>query len=98
MPITHGTRASQRGEALTNASPFGSPYQEFIYKSRYSRWLEEEGRRENWNETVHRYLDFMEDHLNEKYDYSMSGELQEELYNAIYNLEVMPSMRSDDRR
>ncbi len=25
-------------------------YQEFIHKSRYARWLEEEGRRENWGE------------------------------------------------
>ena len=35
-------------------------YQEFIHKSRYARWLEEEGRRENWGETVSRYVDFME--------------------------------------
>lgn len=94
MPITHGTRASQRGEALTNASPFGSPYQEFIYKSRYSRWLEEEGRRENWSETVSRYVTFMKGHLVDNYNYSLPYELELELTDAIYNLEVMPSMRS----
>ena len=31
-------------------------YQSFIHTSRYARWLEEEGRRENWDETVQRYI------------------------------------------
>ncbi len=30
----------------------------FIHKSRYARYLEEEGRRETWEETVQRYIDF----------------------------------------
>ena len=38
---------------------FSSPYQEFIYKSRYSKYLPEESRREQWPETVSRYLNFM---------------------------------------
>ncbi len=88
MPITHGT----------NASPFNSPYSEFIYKSRYSRWLDDEGRRENWDETVHRYLRFMNDHLEKNYKFTlMTGrdyDLYDELFDAIYNLEVMPSMRA----
>ena len=33
-------------------------YQQFIHKSRYARWLPEEGRRETWEETVQRYVDF----------------------------------------
>ena len=36
-------------------------YQSFIHKSRYARWLEEEGRRETWEETVHRYVDFFKE-------------------------------------
>ena len=32
---------------------------EFIYMRTYSRWLEEEGRRENWEETIDRYIDFV---------------------------------------
>lgn len=79
---------------LTNDSPLKSVYENFIYKSRYSRWLDDEGRRENWDETVHRYLDFMEEHLQDKFKYDISAELQNELFDAIYNLEVMPSMRS----
>ena len=50
----------------TNTSPFPSVYEEFIYKSRYSRWIEEEKRRENWNETVTRYVEFIfKNELNE---------------------------------
>ena len=62
-------------------------YQEFIHKSRYARWLPEEGRRERWDETVNRYVDFWKGRgqINEK------TALQ--LFNAIHNLDVMPSMR-----
>ena len=34
-------------------------YQQFIHLSRYSRWLENENRRETWEETVDRYLNFV---------------------------------------
>ena len=37
-----------------------TPYQQFIHKSRYARWLDDEQRRENWDETVERYLQFIE--------------------------------------
>ena len=62
-------------------------YQEFIHKSRYARWLPEEGRRETWAETVNRYVDFWKER----------GQITEktalQLFNAIFNLDVMPSMR-----
>ena len=35
------------------------PYRNFIHISRYARWLEAEGRRETWAETVDRYMTFM---------------------------------------
>ena len=38
-------------------------YQSFIYLSRYSRWLEEEGRRETWDETVNRLIVFFRNHV-----------------------------------
>ena len=62
-------------------------YQQFIHKSRYARWLPEEGRRERWDETVNRYVDFWKDRgqINDKEALK--------LFNAIFNLEVMPSMR-----
>lgn len=74
--------------------PFNSYYSEFIYKSRYSRWLDEEKRRENWDETVSRYLGFMKSHLEKNFDYVITNELYDELYDYIYNLRTMPSMRA----
>jgi len=62
-------------------------YQQFIHKSRYARWLPEQKRRESWHETVNRYVDFWKDR----------GQIDEttalDLFNAIHNMEVMPSMR-----
>lgn len=75
-------------------NPFPTFYEEFIYKSRYSRWLEEEKRRENWDETVTRYLEFISRHVVDNHGYRIPLDLYDELWNAIYNLEVMPSMRS----
>lgn len=66
-----------------------TPYQEFIHKSRYARWIEKEGRRENWDETVDRYINFFKEKC-PQVDSSMFSELRE----AILNLEIMPSMRA----
>lgn len=71
-----------------------SPYNNFIAKSRYSRYLDDKGRREHWNETVARYFDFMEQHLKDKQSYVLTKELRAELESAVNNLEVMPSMRA----
>ena len=69
-------------------------YQEFIYKSRYSKFLDKEGRRENWSETVCRYFDFMTKYLSENHSYSLPKAERKELEEAILNLEIMPSMRA----
>ena len=68
-------------------------YQDFIHLSRYSRWLEEEGRRETWEETVNRYFNFFDEHL-KGMKVKVSKEEREELRQAVLNLEIMPSMRS----
>ena len=62
-------------------------YQQYIHKSRYARWREEDNRRETWKETVSRYIQFWVERD------QLEPELANELYHAIYNLEVMPSMR-----
>ena len=67
-------------------------YQNFIAISRYARWLDEEGRRETWKETVTRYVDFMWDRAN--VDNMLNERTKKKIWNAIYNLEVMPSMRA----
>ena len=62
-------------------------YQTFIATSRYARWLEEEGRRETWGETVGRYMTNIVSPW-------LTPTHQEEISSAILSLEVMPSMRS----
>lgn len=69
-------------------------YEEFIAKSRYARYLENEGRRENWGETVDRYFEFMQDHLLDKHDYLIPISILEELRAAVKAKEVLPSMRA----
>lgn len=61
-------------------------YSNFIALSRYARWMEEEGRRETWPETVSRYVDYWGEELTK-------GE-RKEFQEAIENLEVVPSMRA----
>lgn len=68
-------------------------FQSFIHKSRYARWLEGEGRRESWTETVERYMKNIVEPIvgvGDKNSLSMIGEIEQ----AILNLDVMPSMRS----
>jgi ribonucleoside-triphosphate reductase (thioredoxin) len=69
-------------------------FSQYIYKSKYSRYLDKEGRRENWNETVGRYLQFICQYLVENHNYTIPSELMGELNDAILNHEVMPSMRA----
>ena len=69
-------------------------FQQFIHLSRYSRWLEEENRRETWEETVNRYFKFFDGHLKENTKCKLDKAVREELRQAILNLEIMPSMRS----
>jgi len=62
-------------------------YQAFIHTSRYARWLEEDGRRESWSETVDRYITG----IVEKWT---TPTIRDEIRDAILSLEVMPSMRA----
>jgi ribonucleoside-triphosphate reductase (thioredoxin) len=62
-------------------------YQSFIATSRYARWLNDENRRENWGETVQRFIDNV---VKGKAD----PHTEDEIMFAMLNLEVMPSMRS----
>lgn len=69
-------------------NPFDSPFQEVIYKTRYAKWIEKEERREEWAETVERLVSYYGKRC------KVDNETQIDLYKAIHNLEVMPSMRS----
>jgi ribonucleoside-diphosphate reductase alpha chain len=63
-------------------------YQQYIHKSRYARYLPEEQRRETWEETIDRYLNF----------WIEKGKLSLEEANGIFadihDMNVMPSMRA----
>lgn len=65
-------------------------YQQYIHKSRYAKYLPEQGRREDWNETVQRYVNYIFDR-NAELD---RGTLKQDIYNAIHGMHIMPSMRA----
>lgn len=69
-------------------------YQQYIHKSRYARWDYDKKRRENWDETVMRYVSFMEKHLKENFNYEIEDSLKKEMFEYIYSQKVMPSMRA----
>lgn len=71
-----------------------TPYNTFIAKSRYSRYLDDKGRREHWDETVQRYFDFMSQHLKDKQGYELPADLRAELQEAVTSLDIVPSMRA----
>lgn len=79
---------------LPSTNPFPSLYEEFIFKSRYARWIESEGRRENWDETVLRLVNYYHNHIDPSLDDMQIMDAMEDCSKAIYNLEVMPSMRA----
>jgi ribonucleoside-triphosphate reductase (thioredoxin) len=66
-----------------------TPYQEFIAKSRYARYLPDEARREDWPETAQRWINFF------KAQYPQAPAwVWPDLQSAILNLDALPSMRS----
>jgi ribonucleoside-triphosphate reductase len=67
-----------------------SAYQSIIHKSRYARFLNEEHRRESWEETVDRLIHY----VGTKLPHEITQEKDfADLREAVLNLEVMPSMR-----
>jgi len=65
-----------------------TPYEEFIYLSRYSKWRDEDNRRETWPETVDRVVDAFQRQTNSNKDIPWGS-----IRHAILNRDVMPSMR-----
>lgn len=63
-------------------------YQTYIHMGRYAKYKPEEGRRENWQETVNRYINFFHTKF-PQVDIDWSN-----LNTQITSLNVMPSMRA----
>ena len=75
-------------EKKTMNTALPTDYQTFIATSRYARWMEEEGRRETWSETVQRFMDNIVEFVDiDKKD-------KQDIHDAILTLQVMPSMRA----
>lgn len=72
---------------------FPTDYEKFIYKSRYARWDEKKGRREEWPETVDRYLAFFKKHLKKNNNYIIPKKDLDRVREGILSFNVMPSMR-----
>lgn len=68
---------------------FKDPYKEFIYKRTYARFLDKEGRREDWSETINRYKEFFSEKVP-----STHASAYEAAINEIVDFNVMPSMRA----
>ena len=62
---------------------------EFVYYRTYSRWIDQESRRETWIETVDRYLGFMRENLGNKLKDAEYKEIRE----SILTQSAIPSMR-----
>lgn len=73
-------------------------YQKFIHKSRYARYLDDEGRRETWEETVNRYCDFMRYSALFEFKSDAAEQRYQRMWDkarlAILKMDVMPSMRA----
>ena len=79
---------------ISNEVTLPTNYQAFIHMSRYSRWLDDEQRRETWEETVDRFMMFMKEHLADNYDYDITNKTYTELRDSMLNLKVLGSMRA----
>ena len=67
---------------------FKNQVSEFIYKRTYSRWLEEENRREDWPETIERFISFI---ISERPD--IPDKTIHKIRKYMTEFAVMPSMR-----
>jgi len=73
--------------------PLPTEYQSFIHLSRYARWNYALKRRESWEETVDRFINFFKEQLDTKHSFKLENGLEADMREAITNLDVMPSMR-----
>lgn len=75
---------------LEREKMFSNPASEFVYTRTYSRWIEELKRRETWEETTNRYVNFLKEERGDLIPDKVIRKIKEK----ILNFEVMPSMRA----
>jgi ribonucleoside-triphosphate reductase len=88
---SHSITVPERVKKLAEESKkyFRNPLSEFVYYRSYAKWIEEDGRRETWIETIDRYMNFMKKNIGSALKESEYQEVRE----AILRQEAMPSMR-----
>lgn len=80
---------------MTNLrNPFPNLFQEFIHKSRYARWRQDDNRRESWDETVTRLVAYYHDKIDPGHSDIEIYSTMQEIFESVYELNVMPSMRA----
>lgn len=72
-----------------NKSPLITAYQKFIYYRTYSRWQPLKKRRETWEETIDRYMNFMKKKVGNRLD----NDTYKKVSRFLYSGSVVPSMR-----
>lgn len=77
---------------MSNSLP--TDYQSFIHTSRYARWLDDQNRRENWGETVGRYMSNVVSEKINQISTNEANNTYDQIEQAILGLEIMPSMRA----
>ena len=78
------------GCSMQNQLP--TDYQNFIHKSRYARWREEDARRATWVETVTRDFDYVEEHLRDQH----GDQITTPLPMSLETIRLLGSARSEN--
>lgn len=89
MEITDHRVGNDLGMQDSLRPSFPNALSEFVYTKTYSKWLEDERRRETWPETVDRYITFIHGERP-----NIPLDVLEEIRGAILRMEVLPSMRA----
>lgn len=85
--------AIAEGSAHPENGYLPTPYQQQIHQSKYARWRDDLGRRETWEETVQRLIDYYRSHCEDR-GTPLPEFLWAKLHAAILEQDVLPSMRA----
>ncbi len=81
--------AGVRDAVIESQKYFPNQLSEYVFYSAYSKWLDQKGRRETWEETIDRYGDYMKS----KIDNKLSEAEYKEIREYMLNMKSLGSMR-----
>lgn len=84
----------QLSNAVGGYPPGTTAYQEFIHQSRYARYSDANSRREFWNETVDRLVNYYEARVNKLSPKPLSTSEKKSLRTSVWDMSALPSMRA----